>query len=100
MIRHAGLHATLAILALTVAMIQPAFGALLMPAVGVAALLEPGLLAAIQAAIAVSAIAMLTDQEQRLATRAQPLPKHYFAVRRRHWSQRAGLDNGNRFVAP
>ena len=100
MTRHAGLHTTLAIQALTVAMIQPAFGALLMPAVGVAALLEPGLLAAIQAAIAVSAIAMLTDQEQRLATRAQPLPKHYFAVRRRHWSQRAGLDNGNRFVAP
>ena len=67
-------------------MIQRAFAALLMPTVGVAVLLEPGLLAAIQAAIAVSAIVMLTDQEQRLATQARPLPKHYFAVRRRHWS--------------
>jgi hypothetical protein len=100
LIRHARWPATLAVLSLAVAMIEPAFGTLLMPAIGAAPLLEPRLMAAIQAAIAVSAIAVLTDQEQYLATQAKPLPKHHFAVRRRHRSGRAGLDNGNCFVAP
>ena len=100
MIRHAGLSATFPILPLAVAMIEPALGALLMPAVGAAALLEPGLEAALQTAIAMSAITMLADQKQRLTAQAKPLPKHHFAVRRCHRWERAGLDNGYRFVAP
>ena len=66
MTRHAGLSAPFPVLPLPVAMIEPAFEALLMPAVGAAALLKPGLLAALQAAVAMSAITMLADQKQRL----------------------------------
>jgi len=100
LIRHAGLSATFPVLPLPVAMIEPALGALLVPAIGAAALLEASLAAAIQAAIAMSAITMLADQKQRLTAQAKPLPKHHFAVRRRHRCERAGLDNGYRFVAP
>jgi hypothetical protein len=100
LVRHAGLPAALAVLPLALAMIQPAFRALLIPMICAAVLLEPRLLAALQTAIAVSPVTVLADQEQNLATGAKPLPKHHFAVRRRHGTMRAGLDNGNRFVAP
>ena len=81
-------------------MIQPAFRALLIPTIRAAVLLEPDLAAALQTAIAVSPITVLANQEQSLTTGAKPLPKHHFAVCRRHGPVRAGLDNGNRFVAP
>jgi hypothetical protein len=100
LIRHAGLPAALAVPLLAVAMIQPAFWALLIQTIGVAVPLEPHLAAALHTAIAVSPITVLADQEQNLASRAKPLPKHHLAVRRRHGIVRAGLDNGDRFVAP
>ena len=81
-------------------MIQPALRALLIKAIRNTVPLEPDLLAALQTAVAVSPVTVLADQEQSLATRAKTLPKYHFAVRRRHRTVRAGLDNGNRFVAP
>jgi len=96
LIRHAGLHATLAILALTVAMIQPAFQALLMAAVGAAPLLQTRSNPASGAAIALAAITMLADPEHDLtsAAAANPLPENRFAMKR-HARHRRGLDNGN-----
>jgi hypothetical protein len=85
-------------LTLAVAVIESAFRALLMPAVGTAPLLSSGVVAASLAAIAVSTIAVLTNQEHRLAIQAQPLPQNRFAMRR-HASWQAGLDNGNALVA-
>ena len=79
-------------------MVESALRALLMPAVGTASLLRSGVVATTQAAISVSAIAVLTDKKHRLTTQAQPLPKDRFAMRR-HASWQAGLDNGKRFVA-
>jgi hypothetical protein len=78
-------------------MIEPAFGAPLMPAVGAAALLEAGLVAASRAAITLAPVAMPTDPEHRVAfpAAANPLPENRFAMHR-HPRPRAGLDNGNR----
>lgn len=81
-------------------MIQSAFRALLIKAIRKTVPLEPDLPAALQTAITVSPVTVLADQEQSLATGAKTLPKNHFAVRRRHGTVRAGLDNGNRFVAP
>ena len=81
-------------------MIQPAFRALLIKAIRTTVPLDPDLPAALQTAVAVSPVAVLADQEQTLTTRAKTLPKYHFPVRRRHGTVRAGLDNGNRFVAP
>jgi len=64
--------------ALPVAMIEPAFGTLLVAAVGGTALAAAGLSAAIAAAIALSAVAVLADPEHRVtaaaAANADPLP--------------------------
>jgi len=81
-------------------MIQPPFRALLVPAIGAAPLTEPGLIAAGQAAVALSAIAVGTEEENGAACTAQanPMPQNYFA-RRRHARSQAGLDNGNGSVA-
>jgi hypothetical protein len=69
---------------LPVAMIEPAFGALLVPLVGSTALLAPGFHAAIRAAIALPPIAVRTNPEQRLASLAatNPLPENDFAINR------------------
>lgn len=78
MIRHAGLCWSLAmpVGALPVTMIEPAFFASLMAPVGGALLFQPGLLPALLAAIAMPAITMRADVEDRvavqLATRALP----------------------------
>ena len=89
------------VLALPVAMIEPSFRAPLVASVGPPALLRAGMLAARDAAIAMSAIAVRAEEEDRLAllTKANPLPQNRFVVNRRHASSQAGLDNGRRFVA-
>jgi hypothetical protein len=89
------------VLPLTITMIEPAFGTLLVAAVGASPLLAPGLLAAWIAAVAVSAITVRTDEEKRLAlsTKANPLPQNRFAMNHRHASSQAGLDNGSGLVA-
>ena len=97
MIRHAGSCPALAILALPVAMIQPALRAPLVAAVGAASLLESRLAAAGGTAIALSPVAVLTDPEHRLASAAtaNPLPKNDFVLKA-HARPHAGLDNGSR----
>jgi len=55
-IRHARLRAALTVLLLPVAMIEPSFRTLLVSAIGTTPLMEPGLLAAGKAAIALPAV--------------------------------------------
>jgi hypothetical protein len=104
MIRHAcvacAFAPTLPIFTLPVAMIEPPLGTLLMPAIGTASLMKPGLLAAGLAAIPLPAITVRAEKKHGAAFLAQanPQPKHYFAVNR-HAPSPAALDNGDHFVA-
>jgi hypothetical protein len=68
---------------------RAALGALLVAAVGAPPLLAAGLLAALFAAVAMSAIAVSADKEDRVAalTKANPLPQNRFAMNR-HASSR------------
>jgi hypothetical protein len=86
---------------LSVTMIELPFGTLLVAAVGASPLLPAGLLAALVAAVAVSAIAVRADEENRVAalTKADPLPQNRFAMNHRHASSQAELDNGSSLVA-
>ncbi len=97
LIRHASVRPSTAILPLPVAMVQSSFRTALVTVVSPASLLEPCDGAAGRAAIALSAITVLADEEDRAASAAaaNPLPKNDFAVNghARPW---AGLDNGNR----
>jgi len=97
LIRHAAFRPAPPILALPVAMIQPALRAPLVAAVGATPLLESRLAAAGGTAIALSPVAVLTDPEHRLASAAtaNPLPKNDFVVKA-HARPQAGLDNGSR----
>jgi len=97
LIRHAASRPAPPILALSVAMIQPALRAPLVAAVGVASLLASRLAAAGGAAIALSPVAVWTDPEHRpaSATTANPLPKNDFVVKA-HARPLAGLDKGSR----
>lgn len=81
---------------LPVAMVEPAFGALLVSPVGGTALPAPGFHAAIRAAIALPPIAVRTNPEQRLAFLAatNSLPENDFAMNR-HPPTPADFDNGN-----
>jgi hypothetical protein len=81
-------------------MIEPSFRAVLVPAVGRATLTESGLVAASEAAIALSAVTARTEIEHRsaFAAKANPLPENQFVVSRHAFSQ-AGLDNDKGFVA-
>ena len=103
MIRHARLDlpATAPVIALTVAMIESSFGALLVTAVGAASLVEASMLTACGAAIALSAIAVAANIEHPVTggTEANSLPQHRLPVSCRHASSQAGLDNGLGFVA-
>ena len=103
MIRHARLRLTAAApaLPLAIAMIEPSFGAPLVAPVGGPPLLVAGLLAAGGAAVAVSAITVRADEENRVAlwTQANPLPQNRFAMNHRHASSQAGLDNGTGLAA-
>jgi hypothetical protein len=90
----------LPVLPLPVTMIEPAFRALLVAAIGGAPLMAPGLLAAGEAAIALSPIAIRTEKEHGAACAAQakPLPENHFAMNRHAYSQ-AALDMDSSFVA-
>jgi hypothetical protein len=81
-------------------MVVPSFFTLLIPAVGATPLMEPGLSAAGEAAIALSAIAAGAEEKDREAftARASPSPENHFA-QNRHASSQAGLDNGTGSVA-
>jgi len=91
---------TLPVLPLPVPMIEPSFRTPLMPAIGAAPLLEPGLIAARAAAIALAAITAGTEEKERaaFATQTKPLPENHFA-KSRHVCSQAALDNGLGFVA-
>jgi hypothetical protein len=86
---------------LAIAMIELPFGALLVASVGAPPLLLAGLLAALVAAVAVSAVTVRADEENRVAalTKANPLPQNCFNMNHRHASSQAGLDNGSGLVA-
>jgi hypothetical protein len=86
---------------LAIAMIELPFGALLVASVGAPPLLPTGLLTALVAAVAVSAVAVRADEENRVAalSKANPLPQNRFAMNHRHASSQAGLDNGSGLVA-
>ena len=73
-------------------MIEPSFGTPLVAPIGGSPLLAAGLLAALRAAIAMAAVTVRADEENRLAglTKAKPLPQNRFAVNRRHASSQAG----------
>ncbi len=90
-----------AVFPLPITMIELPFGTLLVSSVGGSPLLAAGLLTALIAAVAVSAIAVRTDEKHRVAalTKANPLPQNRFAMNRRHASSQAGLDNGSGLVA-
>jgi hypothetical protein len=90
-----------AVFPLAVAMIELPFWTLLVAPVGALPLLPAGLLAACLATVAVSAITVGADEENRVAalTQASPLPQNRFAMNLRHASSQAGLDNGTGLVA-
>ena len=89
-----------AVLPLPVAMIELSFRAVLVSPVGAAPLPESGLLAAGEAAIALTAITVGAQKKERAAFTAQakPWPQNHFAMNRHACSQ-AALDNGLGFVA-
>ena len=86
---------------LAIAMIEPSFGTPLVAPVGGSPLLAAGLFAALGTAVAMAAVTVRADEENRLAalTKAKPLPQNRFAVNHRHASSQAGLDNGSGLVA-
>lgn len=96
LIRHARPAPALAIMLLPIAVVEPAFGTLLIAAVGHSVLPAPGFAAARWAAIALSTIAMCTDPEHRLAplAAANALPENHFPMNG-HPPAQADFDNGN-----
>jgi hypothetical protein len=88
LIRHARLRLAAPILPLPVAMVQLSFRTPLVAAVGTTPLLATGLVAAGGATIALAAVTVLTDPEQRVASAAaaNPLTENYFVVMNRHAS--------------
>jgi hypothetical protein len=77
---------------LTIAMIEPPFGTPLVAPVGAPSLLAAGLFTALGAAVAVAAVTVCADEENRLAalSKAKPLPQNRFAVNHCHASSQAG----------
>jgi len=98
-IRHARLRPAPAVFPLPVGMIEPAFRALLVTAVGASMLMEACLAATCLAAVALSAITARTEKERGVAIAAQAnsKPQNHFA-RNRHASPPAGLDKNDDFV--
>jgi hypothetical protein len=96
LIRHARPAVALTVLLLPIPVVEPAFRALLIAAVGRPVLPAPGFGAARRAAIALSAIAMGTNPEHRLASlaAANTLPENHFSMNR-HPPTQADFDNGN-----
>ena len=99
MIRHGGaLQAAIAVRTLAVTVIESAFHAALVALIGAAPLLAAGMGAALRAAVAMSAIAVLAEEEGSQALRAWTYPLQQNRAVRRHASA-SGLDNGTRFVS-
>jgi hypothetical protein len=96
LIRHAQSAPTLAVLLLAIAVVEPAFGTLLIAAVGRPVLPAAGFGAARRAAIALSVIAMCTNPEHRLASlaAANALPENHFSMNR-HPPMQADFDKSN-----
>jgi hypothetical protein len=96
LIRHARPAPALAVLLLPIPVVKPAFQTLLIAVVGRPVLPAPGFGAARRAAIALSAIAMCTNPEHRLASRpaANALPENHFSLNR-HPPTQADFDSGN-----
>ena len=96
LIRHARPTAPLAVGALPVPMIEPAFRTPLVPVVGGTTLLAPGFRAASRAAVALPSIAVRANPEHRLAplAAANPLPENHIAMNL-HPPTQADFDNGN-----
>ncbi|HLV96024.1 MAG TPA: hypothetical protein VKS44_12595 [Candidatus Acidoferrales bacterium] len=96
MIRHARPAPALAVLLLPIPVVEPAFGTLLIAAVGRPVRSAPGFGATRRAAIALSAIAMCTNPENRLASlaAANALPENQFTMNR-HPPTQADFDSGN-----
>jgi hypothetical protein len=90
----------LTVLALTVAVIESSFRALLMPAIRWAPLPQARSLPADQTAIPLPPITVGAQEEQRAAFtgKTKPWPQNHFLVRR-HTSPPAALDNDQGFVA-
>lgn len=85
MIRHRGaLLASLPVVALAVAMVQPSFRAALMPLIGPPPLLSSRPCAAGLAAIAMATVAVRTQEEGRQAVRPETGPLHQYRFVRRH----------------
>jgi hypothetical protein len=86
----------LAVMLLPIPVVKPAFGTLLIPAVGRPVLPASGFAAARRAAIALSAIAMGTNPEHHLASlaAANALPENDFSMNC-HPPAQADFDNGN-----
>jgi hypothetical protein len=103
LIRHAGLRLTQAasVRLLAIPMIEPSFRAALVAPVGGLPLPAASLVAALGAAVAMPAVTVSADEENRLAalTKAELLPQNRFAVNHRHASSQAELDNGTGLVA-
>jgi hypothetical protein len=100
MIRHgdALLLAAMAVCTLAVAMIEGAFQAALVALIGATPLLASGVGAALRAAVAMSAIAVLAEEEGSQTLLAWTYPLQQDCAVRRHASA-GGLDNGTRFVS-
>jgi hypothetical protein len=96
LIRHARPAVALAVGALPVPMIEPAFGTSLVPTVGRAALLAAGFGAASRAAVALPSIAMCANPEHRLAAlaAANALPENHFSMSL-HPPTQADFDKGS-----
>jgi hypothetical protein len=96
LIRHARPAPALAVLPLTIPVVEPTFQTLLIAAVGRPVLPAPGFGAAHRATIALSAIATCTNPEHHLASLAatNALPENHFSMNR-HPPTQADFDNGN-----
>jgi UPF0716 family protein affecting phage T7 exclusion len=81
-------------------MVESPLWTLLVSHVGATALLNPGLVAATAAAIAMSAITRNAYEKygEALCLEAHSMPENYGFLGRRHALSEAGLDNGTRFV--
>jgi len=96
LIRHADQRVALPVRTLPVPMIEPAFPTPLVAVVGSAVLSAPGCAAASRTAIALSAVAVRANPEQRLAslTATNAQPENHFSMNR-HPPTQAGFDKGN-----
>lgn len=101
MIRHGFLRSAPPVFLLSRAMVQPRFGAATVTVVGAPMLFQSGYLATSRTAIALSPVAVRTDQELGSAfhTTAEPLSKDDFASASHVPRLPGGLDNAHPFVA-